>query len=109
MNGKKRVLALAGVMLIPAAAVVVGAQHTVSQKDKKFSTAALALKVGDKIVFKNEDEIIHNVYSPTKGFEFNMVAQKPGTSAEHAFSAEGTVEVRCAFHPTMKLTITVKK
>jgi plastocyanin len=108
MTGRKRVLAVAGLMLIPAAAVVAGAQHAVSQKDKRFSVAALAVKVGDKVVFKNEDDIIHNVYSPTKGFEFNMVAQKPGTAAEQGFNAEGTVEVRCAFHPTMKLTITVK-
>jgi cytochrome c peroxidase len=35
--------------------------------------------------------------------------QPPGTSAEYAFAKPGVAEVQCAFHPKMKLIITVKK
>jgi plastocyanin len=85
------------------------AEHTVVQKDKMFSTAALSVKVGDVVVFKNDDAITHNVFSVTKGLEFNTKRQPPGSSQEVVMKGEGTIEVTCAFHPRMKLTITVKK
>jgi plastocyanin len=94
---------------VSLAGAVAGSQNIISQKDKKFSALALTIKPGETVVFKNEDEITHNVFSITKGREFNLSAQKPGTSMEQAFATEGVSEVRCAFHPTMKLTITVKK
>lgn len=90
-------------------AVAAGGSNSISQKDKTFSVIALTVKPGELVVFKNEDEITRNVFSITKGREFNLKAQKPGTSMEQAFATEGVSEVRCAFHPTMKLTITVRK
>jgi plastocyanin len=88
---------------------LLAAQHVVNQKDKTFSTAALTVKPGDVVVFKNDDSITHNVFSTTKGLEFNTKAQAPGSSTEVTLATEGTAEVSCAFHPKMKLTITVKK
>jgi plastocyanin len=84
-------------------------QHTVSQKDKTFSTATLTVKAGDVIVFKNDDTITHNVFSATKGLEFNTKAQAPGSATEVTLTGAGTADVSCAFHPKMKLTITVTK
>jgi plastocyanin len=81
----------------------------ISQKNKQFSVATLTIKPGDKVMFKNDDDIIHNVFSTSKGSEFNTSAQKPGSVFEQTFSSEGVVDVRCAFHPRMTLTITVKK
>jgi plastocyanin len=88
---------------------LLAAQHVVSQKDKTFSSATLTVKPGDVVVFKNDDSITHNVFSTSKGLEFNTKAQAPGSSTEVTMGAEGTAEVSCAFHPKMKLTITVKK
>ena len=104
-----RAMAVSAVVLLQVAVASGQAAHSVSQKAKKFSVETLTVKPGEKVVFANEDDIIHNVFSTSKGFEFNLSAQKPGMSTEQAFAAEGTAEVRCAFHPTMKLTITVKK
>jgi plastocyanin len=81
----------------------------VLQKNKAFSVATLTIKPGDKVAFKNDDEIIHNVFSSTKGMEFNTASQRPGTVYEQTFTSEGIAEVHCAFHPRMKLMITVKK
>lgn len=100
---------VASLAAIASASVLAGGAHVVSQKDKKFSVAALTVKAGDAVTFKNDDGIIHNVFSTSKGAEFNLNAQKPGTSNEHVFAGEGVVDVRCAFHPTMKLTVTVTK
>ena len=105
----KKIMVAAVLATLPVAAVSAWGSHAVAQKDKKFSTAALTVKVGDKVVFSNEDEIIHNVFSTSKGFEFNLSAQKAGTTVEQTFATEGVAEVRCAFHPTMKMTVTVTK
>lgn len=98
------------------AAVVIGmsagaraADHEISQKDKAFSAATLKIRAGDRVIFKNDDEITHNVFSTTKGSEFNLRAQAPHTSAPVTFANEGVVEIRCAFHTKMKLAIVVAK
>jgi len=86
-----------------------GAQHIVVQKNKAFSVTTLTVKVGDSVVFSNNDDITHNVFSLSKGLEFNTKAQAPGTANQVTWKTDGIVEVNCAFHPKMKLIITVKK
>jgi plastocyanin len=105
----RRAVVVAVFVVSLAGVVAARGLYTISQKDKKFSVAAMTITPGESVVFRNEDDITHNVFSSTKGHEFNLSAQKPGTSIEQAFATEGVSEVRCAFHPTMKLTITVKK
>ena len=84
-------------------------EYTVGQKDKAFSVSALTLRTGDRIVFDNDDQITHNVYSAAKDSEFNLRAQAPGDKTSVTFTHVGSVEVRCAFHPKMKLIVTVKR
>lgn len=81
---------------------------TITQKGKAFSEKSVTIKVGDTILFVNDDKSTHNVYSRTKGHKFDMGAQRPGTSGEHAFTSPGKVKVRCAIHPRMKLTVNVE-
>ena len=84
-------------------------EHTIIQKDKTFNVVTLTVKAGDSVVFKNDDGITHNVFSNSRGLEFNTKAQPPGSSNRVVMKTEGTAEVFCAFHPKMKLTITVAK
>lgn len=77
------------------------------QFGKAFDITALTVKVGDAIIFKNEDTVIHNVYSETPGFEFDFNRQLPGTQNKISFDHKGVVEVHCAIHPNMLLVITV--
>jgi plastocyanin len=84
------------------------AEHVVSQKNKSFSVNALSVKVGERVVFTNDDAFAHNVFSSSAGFIFNLKVQAPGASMPISFDQPGTVDVRCAFHPTMKLSVTVK-
>jgi hypothetical protein len=39
----------------------------------------------------------------------SCLSQTPGANATVTFATEGTVEVRCAIHPGMKLTVQVSK
>jgi plastocyanin len=84
-----------------------GGEHTVMQKDFAFSTKEVRVRAGERIVFINADPVPHNVYSLTKGLEFEIRSQLPGKSDTVPFPSTGTAEVRCAIHPKMKLTVHV--
>lgn len=105
---KARFFGFAAIALLVASPAIAG-EHVVAQKNKSFSPADLTIKPGDSVVFKNEDEVVHNVFSITKGAEFNLNMQGPGQSASYTFPGEGKFEIRCVMHPTMKLIVTVKK
>jgi len=111
MKGRTQMLrtAVAVVALIVLPAVARADEHTIGQKDKTFSVSSITVKPGDRIVFENDDQITHNVYSTAKGSEFNLRAQAPGAKAAVTFSNAGLVDVRCAFHPKMKLLVIVKR
>jgi plastocyanin len=93
-------------LLVSLAGLALAADMTVVQKDRAFSVSTLAVKVGDQVVFVNQDTVNHNIYSETKGLEFDVL-QKPGTSHTVRFAQPGVTEVRCAIHPVMKLEVRV--
>jgi plastocyanin len=80
----------------------------INQKDKLFSASAMTIAVGDSISFVNDDAVSHNVFSSTVGLQFNLKRQAPGSQRSVTFNTKGTAIVRCAFHPTMKLLVTVQ-
>jgi len=108
MSRMPLVFIVAGLLVLPG---IVGAQsgYRVGQKNKTFSIALLLIKPGDQVTFDNDDQITHNVYSTHKGSTFNSKAQAPGDSKSVTFASEGTFEIRCAFHPKMKMSVIVKK
>ena len=85
-----------------------GATHDVSQKGKTFSVSDLTVAVGDEVRFHNDDDVTHNVFSMTQGHTFNLAVQEPGTNSTVKFDAAGDIEVRCAFHPDMKMVVHVQ-
>lgn len=97
---------LAATLVTTVATLAAG--PTVSQKNKMFSVGTLTVKPGEDVTFTNDDAVVHNVFSATPGKTFNLKTQTPGATTHVSFDQEGTVDVRCAIHPTMKLTITVK-
>ena len=78
-----------------------------SQLDRAFSQKEISIKVGESIVFKNNDQVTHNVFSVSPGMEFDIRRQAPGMSSTIAFNKPGVAEVRCSIHPKMKLIVTV--
>jgi plastocyanin len=84
----------------------------VDQINKKFKPGKVSIKVGDTLVFRNVEKKKrrHNVYSKTPGFEYVKIkVQNRGQSNEIKITNAGTFEVRCAFHPKMKMTVNATK
>ena len=95
-----------GAVLVPVHSAA--ADFTVIQKDNAFSVRQITIKVGDRITFVNDDSASHNVYSETRGSEFDIL-QRPGRSDTVRFSRPGTVEVQCAIHSDMILEVQVRR
>lgn len=91
-------------LMSPAAAREV----VVTQKGQQFTPKAVTLAVGDEIVFVNDDNGTHNVFSESTANPFDLKAQRPGTRTRVAFPKAGQVDVRCAIHPSMRLVVDVK-
>ena len=104
-----RRIALGASALVLAAQIAGAASdHKVNQQNKAFSVKEIAVAAGDSITFMNVDDVTHNVYSVTKGLEFELKTQAPGKSDTVKFDKTGTVTVQCAIHPKMNLAVTVK-
>ncbi len=69
----------------------------------------LTLNVGDSISFKNEDPFSHNIFSLSDTKTFDLGTYPQGQAKKVTFDKPGTVDVECAIHPDMKLTVEVKK
>ncbi|HEY3064436.1 MAG TPA: plastocyanin/azurin family copper-binding protein [Methylomirabilota bacterium] len=109
MSSRHAVRSVAILGLLIALATAVGAGEVrVAQKDKNFSVREVAVRVNEPLLFVNEDSVTHNVYSLSKGMEFEIRTQQPGQSDTIRFAREGEAEVLCAIHPKMKLRVTVK-
>ena len=103
MRTRNVVAVLLASIALPAAAE----DHVISQKGKRFQPESLSVRVGDRVLFQNDDEITHNVFSRTQGAAFNVGLQQPGSSSPVTFEKAGPVEVRCAIHPGMKMIVEV--
>ena len=101
-----RILALA---LLALALPVSAADIEVVQKGKKFSVPAVKAKVGDTLVFRNDDPFFHNIFSLSDAQTFDLGSYPKGESRTVEMKKEGTVEIECAIHPEMKMTVQVAK
>jgi len=97
-------VALSAVVFIPGARA---GDTQIVQKDKAFSEQSLRIHVGDTVTFVNADTVTHNVYSVTKGCEFELQTQAPGNATAVPFARACMAQVQCAIHPKMKLRVEV--
>jgi len=105
LRGAALAIVTPGALLVHAYGTA--ADFTIIQKNSTFSVHQITIKVGDRITFVNADSANHNVYSETKGSEFEIL-QRPGRSDTVRFSQPGSVEVQCAIHPEMTLEVKVR-
>jgi len=93
------------------AAVGVQAATTlrVRQHGLMLSQSSATLNKGDRIVFGNEDDVIHNIHIFGPGDEeHDLGLQKPGKDLSFVFAKPGAYRVRCNIHPSIKMAVTVK-
>ena len=83
------------------------ATEVIHQQGRAFSVESVTIKKGDALTFLNDDSVPHNIMSGTKGNEFNLGSQSPGSSTDVTFKEAGDVQVICAIHPRMKMTVKV--
>lgn len=94
--------------IILSAGLAGAAEHTVSQKKKSFDPNILNAKLGDTVLFVNDDRYAHNLYSKTPGFKFNVRKQMPGNKHSMKLDKRGRFEILCVIHPRMKMTVNVE-
>jgi plastocyanin len=103
----KTTAALLALLPLFLAAASRAEDHQVSQKGRQFDPVELRVRAGDRVVFRNDDDVTHNVFSKTVGAEFNVKLQEPGSESPVVMERPGVVDVRCAIHPKMKLRVVV--
>jgi plastocyanin len=102
---------LASLMIVVVAGLSAGAlaaaNLTISQKGRMFSSESVTIKKGEALTFVNDDTVPHNIISTSTGNEFNLGSQPPGAATDVTFKQAGDVQVICAIHPRMKMTVKV--
>lgn len=83
------------------------AKQMVTQKGRMFSAESVTIRKGDAVTFVNDDTVPHNIFSATKGNEFNLGSQPPGVSTDVTFTSAGEVQINCAIHPRMRMIVKV--
>lgn len=76
----------------------------IDQANFNFIPETLAIRVGDRVKFKNSDQVIHNVNSFVLGNEFNVNMPAGGEHVETFTSAGGIgrpVTIGCIYHSAM--------
>lgn len=97
--------------LVITAGLSVGAfaaTQVIHQQGRAFSVESVTIKKGEALTFLNDDSVPHNIMSASKGNEFNLGSQAPGTSTDVTFKEAGDVQVICAIHPRMKMMVKVE-
>lgn len=106
-NFMRIIVAVVALGVCGPTALALTADYTVHQKGRTFSSDITTVRKGQIIVFLNDDTVPHNIFSTSTGNEFNLGSQRPGLSTDVTFSTAGEVEIVCAIHPRMRMTIVV--
>lgn len=104
----KHLIAGIAITTLLTATAVYAATSPVTMKQKTFSTMSLSINKGDVVEFRNEDTVYHNIFSLSDIATFDLGSFGPGETRKIAFNTPGKVEVECAVHKGMKMTIDVK-
>jgi len=78
-----------------------------SQQEKLFDPRVLAIPVGSRVEFPNDDLIFHNVFSLSDPAPFDLGLYRAGDSRNVVFTRPGTYRVFCNIHPHMTAIILV--
>lgn len=95
--------------LEPASGKLPATPRTVAmrQKNKDFLPHVLPVVKGSRVVFTNEDLILHHIYSTSRTDPFEIPKYSRGKSQAQQMDHTGVVEVFCGLHPRMNAYIVV--
>lgn len=104
MKTSALIVALIAMASLPA----VAAEFEVPQKNKAFTVKSLKIKAGDTVSFPNQDPFFHNVFSLSPAKTFDLGSYPKGETKKVTFEKPGKIDVECAIHPNMQMTINVE-
>ena len=84
---------------IPAAVREASSRVEVRSEDKTFQPRVAIVPTGSAVRFPNVDDIMHNVFSLSRGNRFDLGLYKSGASKAFTFEKPGLVRVYCNIHP----------
>lgn len=73
----------------------------IRQKDARFMPAFLMVTAGQSVEMPNDDVIIHNVFSFSKGNKFDLGLYPRGESRRVRLRHPGVVRIYCSIHESM--------
>ncbi len=76
-------------------------------RNKLFSPRVLAVPVGSRIDFPNEDVVFHNVFSLSPPDPFDLGLYRAGAAKSRTFERPGMYRVFCNIHPHMTAAVLV--
>jgi len=105
-----RLAVATGLLIGVIVAVHAATTLTVGQHGLALSQKSAYLARGDRIVFNNDDDVIHNIhiFGPGEDDSIDLGLQKPGVPLTFKFDKAGSYRVRCSIHPSIKMAVTVK-
>jgi plastocyanin len=103
-----KIVLVGGFFLAGAATAYSAAEHRIGMLGSTYAPNAIEAKVGDMLVFVNDDTEAHDVFVPTVGFATDLGKQDPGKETRLPLLKAGTFEIECVFHQAMLTRITVK-
>ena len=100
-------VALAGILSIFLAAGGAGAaEFEIAIAKMKFGPAPAELKIGDVIVWRNDDIFRHTATARDKSFDIDL---PPKAEVRMTISKAGMVDYYCRFHPAMMGKLDVRQ
>jgi plastocyanin len=98
---------LALLSMLPFCGTAFPADHLIKQEHKRFSVKEVHAEVGDILIFVNFDPFVHNIFSLSEVQSFDLGTFGKGEERRVKLLSAGKVEIECAIHPDMRLTIEV--
>ncbi len=97
------------VLLCAMPVLAQAADITVHMEGGAYTPATIQARVGDRLVFENDDVVDHNVFVPTAGHGVDLGKQEPGGTAALPLGKAGRFEIECVIHPDMNLAVEVSQ
>ena len=83
------------------------APAVIDQRNLSFQPHVGAVMVGTRVAFPNNDEVRHNVFSPTKGTAFDLGSYPLKATKFQVFDKPGVVTLLCNVHAEMSAYVVV--
>lgn len=80
---------------------------SIDQKNLTFKPHVLPILVGTTVEYPNSDNVMHNVFSPSKTKRFNLGTYGSGNMREVTFDKPGVVAILCNVHAEMSAYVVI--